>query len=132
MNADAIATPAAAMPTATSAKPTRAERLGLAAMLILFLGLNLASYNYYPEVWCDEVWFSEPAVNLVKYGSFTSTVYQSQPPGSFPTVNCPLYTMALVPWLSATGTTVLAVRSFNYTLMAVAAFLVWLVSWRFG
>src|SRR5438876_7054592 len=121
MNADAIATPAAAMPTATSAKPTRAERLGLAAMLILFLGLNLASYNCYPEVWCDEVWFSEPAINLVKHGSFTTSVWQGQPANTFPAVNCPLYTMSLVPWLALTGTSVLSVRSFNYALLSAGA-----------
>src|SRR5258708_24210209 len=57
-------------------------------------------------------------------------VYQFQDPGTFPALNCPLYLMALGPWLKLTGTTVLAVRSFNYTLLAIAAFLVWLASWK--
>src|SRR5207249_4281899 len=87
---------------------------------------------YYPEVWCDEVWFSEPAVNLVNFGTFSTTVYAYQPSGSFPTVNCPLYPMALVPWLKIVGTSVLAVRSFNYVLMACAAHLVWVICRRFG
>jgi hypothetical protein len=34
--------------------------------------------------------------------------------------------------LAVTGTSVLAVRSFNYTLMTAAAFLIWLGAWRFG
>jgi hypothetical protein len=101
-------------------------------LLAVFLGFNLATYIDYPEVWCDEVWFSEPAVNRVAYGSFTTMVYEFQPPGTFPAVNCPLYLVALVPWLSITGTSVLAIRSLNYVLMALGAFLVWIVSWRFN
>src|SRR5258708_22191875 len=40
--------------------------------------------------------------------------------------------MALGPWGGAGGTSVVAVRSFNYPLMALAGFLLWTVSWRFG
>src|SRR5215831_288125 len=89
------------------AMPNQTEYLGLFAMLVLLLALNLATYNQYPEVWCDEVWFSEPAVNLVKYGSFTTSTWQLQPANTFPAVNCPLYSMALVPWVAAFGTSVL-------------------------
>src|SRR6266849_1639346 len=85
-------------------------------LIAAFLAFNLATYNMYPEVWCDELWFSEPALNLIHYGSFTTMVYQFQDPGTFPALNCPLYLMAVAPWLKLAGTTVLAVRSFNYTL----------------
>jgi hypothetical protein len=112
-------------------RPGPGEWIWLLLLLGGLLGFNLATYNQYPAVWCDEVSFSEPAINFLLHGSFTTTVWQFQPPNTFPVVNCPLYPMALVPWLTATGTSLLAVRSFNYTLMAVAAFLLWVVSWRF-
>ena len=76
--------------------------------------------------------FSEPAINRVQSGSYTTISYEFQPPNTFPTVNCPLYSLSLVPWLSAAGTSLLAVRSWNYALMALAAFLCWNASWRFG
>lgn len=113
-------------------RPPRGEFAAVLWLLGGFLALNLATYNYYPAVWRDEVWFAEAAVNLVKYGSFTAMNWQLQPHNTFPVVNCPLYTMGLAPWLAVAGTGVLAVRSFNYTLMSVAVFLCWLISWRFG
>ena len=113
-------------------RPGRWEWISLLLLLLGFLGFNLATYNFYPNVWCDEVWFSEPAVNFVQNGSFTTTTWQFQPANTFPTVNCPFYSLALVPWLKLTGTTLLSVRAFNYSLMAMASFLVWLISWRFG
>lgn len=113
-------------------RPGRAEWLAVLCLIGLLFGFNIATYDYYPTVWCDEVLFSEPAINLVKHGSFTTTVWEFNPANTFPVVNCPLYPMALVPWLAVTGTTLLAVRCFNYTLMAVGALLIWLASWRLG
>ncbi len=112
--------------------PPKWERWSALLIICVFLIFNLVTYIDYPEVWCDEIWFSEPAVNAVKYGSFTTMVYQFQPAGTFPAINCPLYLISLIPWLSITGTTVLAIRSFNYFLMAIAAALAWIVAWRFG
>ena len=111
--------------------PRRREWGWVLFVCATFLGFNLASYNYYPAVWFDEVSFSEPAVNLVKYGSFTTTVWQFQPLNTFPAVNCPLYSMALVPWLELTGTSVLGIRSLNFTLFEIAVLLVWVVAWAF-
>lgn len=119
-------------PLAGSGKAGSAEWLAVLCLIALFLAFNLATSDSYPTVWCDEVLFSEPAINLVKHGSFTTTVWEYNHANTFPVVNCPLYPMALVPWLAVTGTTVLAVRSLNYTLMAVAAFLIWRASWRFA
>ena len=118
--------------TPTDLRPPRGEWAALLLLLGAFLAFNLATCNYYPTVWCDEVWFAEPAVNAVRFGSFTTLIWQFQPFNSFPVVNCPLYPMALVPWLAATGTNLLAVRSLNYALMTSAGFLFWLSSWRLG
>src|SRR5437879_2973228 len=105
---------------AASARPSRIELACLAAVLGALLCFNLATYNEYPEVWTDEVWWSEPAVNWVTNGSFTTSVWQGQPANTFPTINCPLYMLALAPWLSLFGTSVLAIRSFNYVLLGIA------------
>ena len=119
-----------AQPEKNSA-PRPAEWLGLFLMLGGLLLLNLLTYNLYPQVWSDEVWFSEPAVNYVTEGDFHARSFMFVPVHGFPYINCPLYLMVQIPWLAITGTSVLGIRSFNYTLMAVAAFLIWVVSWRF-
>ena len=119
-------------PRQASVCPPRWEWLAVLFLLAGFLALDLASYNMYPAVWCDEVLYSEPAINLLRHGTYTTQTYELQPPNTFPIVNCPLYGLTLVPWLSVAGTSLLAVRSFNYTFMALAAFLLWLASWRFG
>jgi hypothetical protein len=111
-------------------RPKSSEWLGVLLILAGFLVLNVLTCNLYPQVWCDEVWFSEPAVNMVREGAFHTRALMFQPPHTFPTINCPLYLMVQVPWLAVTGTSVLAIRSFNYSLMALAAFLVWMASWR--
>jgi hypothetical protein len=113
-------------------KPSSSEWLVMFLLLGGLLVLHLATYNLYPAVWCDEVSFAEPAANLVTYGSFTTLVWQHQPLNTFPTVNCPLYPMLLVPWLWVFGPSLLAVRALNYALMTLAAFLVWVVTWRFS
>src|SRR5437660_650924 len=118
-------------PSSSENKPRGSEWASLFLIILGFLVFNLATYSYYPAVWIDEVCFAEPAVNLVKYGSLTTTVFQFQPLNTFPVVNCPLYTMSLAPWLAMTGTSVLGVRSLNYVLMAVAALLLWIISWKF-
>jgi hypothetical protein len=105
--------------------------MALLILLALFFVFNVATSNIYPQVWCDEVWFSDPPVNMVTEGVLHTRTYKFQPPHTFPAINCPLYFMAQVPWLAVMGTSVLAIRSFNYLLMAVAALLVWVVAWRF-
>lgn len=112
--------------------PSRREWLGVLLLIGGLLVFDLATYNFYPAVWCDEMMYAEPAINRVQHGSYTSATHQYQPPNTFPVAGCPLYSLALVPWLSVTGTSLLAVRSFNYALMALATFLCWNVAWRFG
>ena len=112
-------------------QPPRWEWLVVSLILLAWFGLNLATCGDYPQVWCDEIWFSEPAINLVQSGSFTTMVWPYQPIHTFPTVNCPIYSMAIAPWLYLTGTNLVAIRSFNYALIAVAALLLWVACWRF-
>ena len=117
---------------AAALQPLRRERFWVFLLIGGLFVFDLVTYNYYPAVWCDEVSYSEPAINCVRHGFYTTATYEFQPPNTFPIVNCPLYGLTLVPWLSVVGTSLLAVRSFNYALMALATFLCWNASWRFG
>lgn len=117
-------------PTATGSCPSRAEWVWLLLLLAAFFIGNLLTCNLYPVVWCDEVTYSEPALNWAKTGNFTTTVWELQPANTFPAAYPPLYALALCPWVKVWGGSVLAVRSFNYLLMAGVAFLLWLACWR--
>jgi len=100
----------------------------LAACLIF----NMATCRLYPAEWSDEVSYSEPAVNFAQTGSFTTRVWAYQPVNTFPVTNCPLYPMSLAVWLSLVGTSLLAVRAFNYALAGGVVFLSWVCSWKSG
>ena len=68
---------------------------------------------------------TDPAVNLVLQGQFSSTVWFVQRGNEFWAGNTPLYTLMLAAWLKVFGISVLVVRSLNYVLMAVAMGLLW-------
>lgn len=111
--------------------PRRVEWLAVAGLLLSFWGFHAATYNWFPTAWCDEVTFSEPAINLAQHRGFITFASQLQPPGTFWGANSPLYGLLLSPWLRVMGTSLLSVRSFNFTLFAVAVLLLWLATWRF-
>jgi len=111
--------------------PRRAEWLVVAGLLLSFWGFHAATYNWYPTAWSDEVSYSEPAINLAQHRGFTTSVWQLQPSGTFWAAGPPLYGLLLSGWLRITGTSLLSVRSFNFTLFAAAALLLWVATWRF-
>jgi hypothetical protein len=117
--------------SANSVRPAKGEWLALLGILGAAFLLNLLTCGMYPSVWMDEVCFSEPAINLVRTGHFTTSVWQLEPANAFWAVNSPLYPFAISVWLRLTGFSLLAVRSFNYFLITIAALLVWTISWRF-
>ncbi|MES2921171.1 MAG: hypothetical protein V4819_06485 [Verrucomicrobiota bacterium] len=102
-------------------------------VMVLLLGgfvFNRATYNLYPTVWADEVLWTEPAINLVKTGHFTTSVWQFQRAGSFWAAQSPLYCFGLAGWMKVVGTDLLAARSFNFALASLAIFLTWAAAWR--
>jgi hypothetical protein len=111
--------------------PRPAEWLAVAGLLLSFWGFHAATYNWYPAAWCDEVSYSEPGINLAQHRGFTTSALQYQPSGTFWAANPPLYGLLLSGWLRLTGASLLGVRSFNFTLFAAAAFLLWVATWRF-
>src|SRR5690349_7014889 len=116
---------------ASQSSPLRDLR-GAFLLILAFLIFNLVSYNYYPAVWCDEAFYSEPAVNFSQTGSFHTYVSYVQPSGTFSVANTPGYFLAQGPWIKIFGGSLLAIRSFNYVLMASATAFLCLAMHRFG
>jgi hypothetical protein len=108
-------------------KTPHLEVIWLVIITGFLLLLDVATYNDFPAVWVDDISFSEPGINFAKYGDFTTTVWQFQPPNTFPIVNCPAYCQAVAVWQKLFGTTLFSVRIFNYTLISVAGILLWVI-----
>ena len=112
-------------------QPFRREWILVLAVTLLTLGFNLLTFDLFPTVWSDDVSFSEPAFNFALHGTYTTTVWQFQPPNTFPVVNCPLYPMVLAGWLWIFGADLFAVRLLNDVLISVAGLLFWQMLIRF-
>lgn len=116
----------------TRSKPAKSQLLIIIILLIVLFLSSLLTCRLYPSVWRDEISFSEPAINLVQSGTFSTANWPFQPENTFWAVNTPLYSWILAAWLKIFPATVLGVRSLNYLLFGMASFLVWNISGRFG
>ena len=96
----------------------------MAAVLGLWLALNLATLERSPTVWCDEVMFAEPAVRCLAGQGFTATSWPA-PAGTPALLNGPLYSLLLVPWLWLWGVGPVAARSLGLLLAGLSAVLLW-------
>jgi hypothetical protein len=105
------------------------EKWSVALLFAGFLALNLLTATRYPFVWADEVFFTDPAVNLYLGYGFTSSEY-IQHFGEFWAGNTPLHSALLFLWVKVFGFTILATRSINYVYMAIASLLTWRASAR--
>ena len=110
----------------------RRELTWLAALIVAFVAVNLATAVHYPAVWVDEIQFADPAINLVTGHGFTSSVWVKQDAAAFWAGNVPLYTGLLAAWLKLTGVSALAVRSLNFVLMPLVAVAAWAFARRSG
>lgn len=96
------------------------ETVWLLAVLAMFLLINLATAERTPAVWCDEVMYADPAVNLFQGRGFTSGAWFLQGPGQFWAGNVPLYQFVLFAWLKVFGFSVTGVRSLHFALVSAA------------
>lgn len=102
----------------------RYEWMIILAMLVAFLGLNLATADRFPIPWQDEVKFVDPAANLYFGRGFTSTAYDWELRDQFH-AHDPLYSALLAGWMEIVGFNVTGVRSLNYFLIILTALMIW-------
>src|SRR6185369_5540146 len=100
-----------------------AERLGLLALIVGFIVVNILTASLSPTVWMDEVLYTDPGFRLARLGSFTSAAWWEQPKERFFTGNVPLYPLAVAGWIRVLGFNITIVRSLNFVLSAAAALL---------
>jgi hypothetical protein len=93
--------------------------------LSLFLTLNVFTSPKSPTVWVDEVAYSDPSVNFVLNGDFTSTAWGTQGPNELWAGNVPLHQFFLIGWLEVFGVSPTSVRSMNYIFVIVGVILLW-------
>lgn len=108
------------------------EGLVVVALLVLLVGINIATADLYPLVWIDEVLLVEPAVNLATGSGLHSSAYSGQPRSEVWLSYMPLYPLVLSGWLRLFGVSLLSVRSFGIVLAAVSIGAVWLAARRHG
>jgi len=106
------------------------EAAVLVSGLVIFFLVNCFTAERSPAVWCDEVMYADPAVNLYQGHGFTSGAWYAQPMTQFWAGNVPLYQFALFAWLKLFGFGIVNVRSFHYFLVGVAVFVAWLAILR--
>lgn len=92
-----------------------------------FIIINIYTSSKSPTVWVDEVAYSDPAVNFVVNGEFTSTAWGTQGPNEVWAGNVPLHQFFLIGWLEAFGVSPTSVRSINYFFVTIGVFLLWVI-----
>ncbi|MCU0292585.1 MAG: hypothetical protein MUF10_11460 [Thermoanaerobaculaceae bacterium] len=101
-------------------------------LLLVLLGVNLATADLYPVVWVDEALHLDPAVNLYLGNGLRSTAWGGQPVSETWVGYTPLYAVLMAGWLHLFGFSLLAVRSFSHLLGLAAIGVVWLGCRRHG
>lgn len=101
------------------------EKKILFLLLSLFLAANVFTAPKSPTVWLDEVAYSDPSVNFVLNGNFTSTAWGAQGPNEVWAGNVPLHQLLLIGWLELFGVSPTSVRSINFVFVIVGVLLLW-------
>lgn len=103
------------------------ESILVFCVLFLFLTINIYTSSRSPTIWNDEVGYSDPSINFVVNGNFTSTAWSAQGPDEVWAGNVPLHQFSLIGWLSLFGISPTSVRSVNYFFVVVGVLLIWVV-----
>lgn len=101
------------------------EILTVIFISVLFIIINISTATLLPPINCDEVMFTDPAVNLAWGQGFRTSMWYTQSYNSFYSSNAPLYSLILTLWITLTGFTPTAVRSLNYILYAISGIIIW-------
>jgi len=111
-------------PGSTRPFPPLMERSILAALLAIFILINLLSYQIQP-VFSDEPCYTDPAASYILGRGFTSGAWYAQPDGEFFASNVPLHELALIPWLKVFGFGIVQSRSINWLYSIIGILLIW-------
>jgi hypothetical protein len=99
----------------------RHENVIVFLMLALFLGFNVLTAPFSPDVWNDEISYSEPAATFAATGHFVSHAWGDQS-GPVWTGNAPLHQLLLTGFIKIFGFDVRTVRGVNMLYYALAVF----------
>ena len=102
------------------------EAAWLIGGLAVFFLVNVLTVERSPTVWCDEVMYQDPAVNLYQGHGFTSGAWFLQTRDKFWAGNVPLYQCVLYVWLKVFGFSITTVRCLHYALVSTAILVAWL------
>ncbi|MFL5331161.1 MAG: hypothetical protein ACJ8C4_19895 [Gemmataceae bacterium] len=108
------------------------ESFAVVGLLVFFLVINVFTATLSPTVWRDEVLYTDPAYRLAFTGEFTSAAWPNQPKDHFFAGDVPLHPVMLAGWIKLFGFSVTAVRSLDYLLVALAAWLAYRAVTRAG
>jgi hypothetical protein len=113
-------------PTADSrANAARLRGTALGLLLLVFAVINLATLPRVPFVWLDEIYFADPAINLIRGEGFISRVWDNSPETRMVASTSPVYSLVLAGWLKMFGADLLAVRSLGVFLTAAGMLVFW-------
>ncbi len=98
--------------------------------LAVFIAFNLSTLTRVPFVWLDEVYFAEPAINLVRGEGFVSRAWDFSPETKIVSSTSPFYSFALAGWLKLFGASLFSVRSFGLFLTLLGLITCWLACRR--
>jgi hypothetical protein len=112
----------------------RNEAVILGVFLLCFTAYNFITGAHFPLPWQDEDQFTDVAANFALGHGFTSSVWTcgDHNIAGFFACNAPLYPLVNGLWIRTAGFTVLGVRSFNYLLISLSCFVLWLAVRRLG
>jgi len=102
------------------------DSIVLIVLLAIFLLVNVATATLYPEPYTDEIFYTDPAINLARGDGFTSAAWPSQSKDEFWSSNSPLYPILMAAWIKAFGSELIVTRVFAYILAVMSSIFLWI------
>lgn len=93
------------------------------AIILSWLTINIVTYDLYPGLWIDEVFYMDPAINLSSGDGFKSTACYFHGKDTFWAGNVPGYPLLMSLWLLMLEPSLLTTRLLGYCLVMASAIL---------
>jgi hypothetical protein len=104
---------------------TRNPLIAIVLLAVPFLAINVVTADRSPTVWIDEVYFTDPGVNLAMGRGFRTTASPYQDSHALYATNSPLHPLVVAAWVTFFGFTITSVRSINYVLLVALVVILW-------